>query len=354
MPPSNNQRAMMRKVLSTFLTTGKPTSREDLLREYPELDDLNDIVWRNNIFKVSYATDSEQYLPSVWVFHFAGDGQAEDYARESVQTLVKVLRAQFFSKRNELSREVLANEARQFEPTADLKSIELGIYLGSEMNLFQALRGGTPQDPQIEPIKISEQILKATEPDKFWDEFTSTYKWHDNRAREFAETYFPSLPEPEIEELAPKEKPWTRGDKITLIGSVAAIASVAVALLVVPEFRRFVGLDKSLQAAPTMTLSSTSSTPQPAPQTNATHDAVTAEVSRASGSGPQRRVDWHDKASWRGYLKVGMTEDQVRDLFGSPDHVSESNGMDQWQYEDRVGEGTIWFADGKLWSWDEP
>jgi len=352
MPPSDNQRAMMRRVLSTFLTTGKPTSREDLLREYPELDDLNDIVWRSNIFRVSHVASTEQYLPSVWVFHLAGDERAEDYARKSVQTLVKVLRAQFFSKRNELSRESLLKEAQGFEPAADAKSIELGIYLGSEMNLFQALRGGTPQEPKIEPIKISEQILKATQPDNFWNAFTSTYKWYDNRAQEVAETYLPSSPEPEVEEPAPKDKRWTRGDKIALIGSIAAVAGVIVALLVVPEFRRLVGLDKPSQTAPAATLNARSSTPQPAPETNTTHDIVTAEVSRATG--PQRRVDWHDKASWRAHLKVGMTEDQVRDLFGSPDHVSENNGMDQWQYEDGAGEGTIWFADGKLWSWDEP
>jgi len=177
MPPNDNQRAMMRRVLSNFLNSGKPTPREDLLCEFPYLDDLNDLVWRNNLLKISYVAGAEQFLPSVWVFHFAGDEQAEDFARKSVQTLVKVLRAQFFKKRNDLSRETLLKEAQTFEPTADAKWIELAINLGCEMNLFQGWKGGNSQQPLIEPVKISEQIVGIKDPDKYWDEFISNYKW---------------------------------------------------------------------------------------------------------------------------------------------------------------------------------
>ena len=178
MPPSANQCAMMRRVLSNFRATGKPTSRDDLLREFADPDGLNEIIWRSNIFKVLSVAGGDEYLPSMWVFHLAGDKEAEDFARKSIQTLVKVLRDQFFSKRNELSREALLKEAKEFEPAAEASWIDLAIYLGCEMNLFQGWRGGNAQQPQIEPTRISEQILRIKNPDRYWDEFTSNYKWH--------------------------------------------------------------------------------------------------------------------------------------------------------------------------------
>jgi hypothetical protein len=391
MPPSDKQCAMMRRVLSTFLATGKPTSREDLLREYPELDDLNDVVWRNNIFKVSYEAGIEQYLPSVWVFHFAGDEQAEGYARKSVQTLVKVLRAQFFSRRNELSRETLLKEAKGFEPAAEAKWIDLGIYLGTEMNLFQGWRGGIPQQPQIEPTKISEQIVKTTEPDTFWDQFTSTYKWHDNRAQQAEEIGFPGRAgEALADELlgierasdpssAPAnfdqiERGWPRADKLSfiqvVIGVVALIVAIIAVIVVLPRVQRWLDAPVGQRIA-----NSSSPTTPPGvdmspktPETNAAHDGLAAEVSPSSQksvSAPKRkkvaadsrgRVDWHDKKNWRQNLKVGMTEDQVRALFGDPDHVSADGDMVLWYYGEilsRAG-GNITFNYGVLFGWDEP
>jgi hypothetical protein len=203
MPPTDIQRQMMRRVLSTFLASGAPTSRDELLREFQSLQDLNDLVW-HSIFK-TYTAGGEQYRPSVWVFRYSGDIQAENLARKSVQTLAKVLRQEFLSGKIDLSKEALLSGAKVFDPASDEKSIELGIYLCTEMNLFQGWSGGSQQQPQIVPMRISEQIVDVRDPDNYWDYRISTfYKWHADNPPETLAPYFP------VEEAAESESRWAR------------------------------------------------------------------------------------------------------------------------------------------------
>jgi hypothetical protein len=61
-------------------------------------------------------------------------------------------------------------------------------------------------------------------------------------------------------------------------------------------------------------------------------------------------VDWHDKHNWRGNLRVGMAKTEVYQLFGDPDQIQVSGNLEVWHY----GYGEVTFADGTLFSWDEP
>jgi hypothetical protein len=61
-------------------------------------------------------------------------------------------------------------------------------------------------------------------------------------------------------------------------------------------------------------------------------------------------VDWHDKHTWRKYLRVGMTREEVRRLFGEAEKIRVSENLETWDY----GSGEIEFFDGALYSWSEP
>jgi len=170
MPPTDVQRRMLLRVVRTFLDKfGQSTSRQDLLIEFQSSNDLNDLSYRQ-ILK-SYAPTADEYLPTALAFHYCGDSEREDQARKAVQILAKVLRKQFLSRQIKLSREGLEEDAREMNPSCHQRTIELGIYLGPEFNLFQSYVGGNEAQPIIAPTRISEQIVDVNSPDTLWDDF---------------------------------------------------------------------------------------------------------------------------------------------------------------------------------------
>lgn len=60
--------------------------------------------------------------------------------------------------------------------------------------------------------------------------------------------------------------------------------------------------------------------------------------------------NWQIKGRWRELIKVGMTKNQVRQVFGNPEHVSVMSDLEDWDY----GSGTITFIGGEVYSWYEP
>ena len=370
MPPTDVQRQIMRRVVRTFLDSGKPTSRDDLLREFQNLNDLNNLVWQN-LFK-SYSPGSDPYFPTAWAFHYCGDTDAENTARKAVQTLAVVLRLQYLSALVDLSRKGLLEGAQHVDATITPKDIELGIYLAAQMNLFQSYLGDSPQLPQIEPKRISEYIVEVKTPFTFWDDFMArSNPWPEVLQVPRATLRFPDRlrtfeneddPSEDIDDalhvLGKPVQALTRDQKIgigalwvTGVGVLVTVIGIYVSVTT-PELRRFFGLDKE----PAAVASAPSSTPPTSTtETGVTHDQITAEVAHVVTPEPvtAKRVTWKSKANWRLYLKVGMTEDQVRDLFGNPDHVTTDETIDTWYYGD-IGGGTIGFEKGELYTWDEP
>ena len=55
------------------------------------------------------------------------------------------------------------------------------------------------------------------------------------------------------------------------------------------------------------------------------------------------------KEAWR-QLKQGLTESDVRRLFGEPERVN-NMGVRVWWY---YGTGSLWFDNGRLAGWTEP
>jgi len=366
-PPTDVQRRMLRRVVRTFLESGKSTTRQDLLVEFQSLNDLNDLTYRN-VLK-TYVLGGQDYLPSALAFHYCGDAKAEDQARKAVQLLATVLRKQFLSRRIKLSREGLEEDGREVDPSCDLRMIELGIYLGTDFCLFQQYAGGNQAQPIITPAIISEQIVEIKTPNALWDDRMAIWKqWpvHDSFGEVITPTTPLLIPSDELAPTSPAtDRKWSRGDKIGAATLAVAIIAIIVGFTV-PEVRLWLHLDEPPAAAVPSPSSIPINTPG-ADEINTTHDTVTAEVVRKPStsvksphpttSSPKEHhmpvvdhLDSHDKQNWRKYLKVGMSKEDVRKLFGDPDHVQVTEQLEKWDY----GTGSITFANGNLWQWLEP
>ncbi len=83
----------------------------------------------------------------------------------------------------------------------------------------------------------------------------------------------------------------------------------------------------------------TASPPQMS-ENHGTSDSVTAVVKR----------DWHNKNNWRQYLRLGMTKNEVRQLFGEPESVRVYSEIETWNY----GSGEVQFYNELLDAWNEP
>jgi len=90
------------------------------------------------------------------------------------------------------------------------------------------------------------------------------------------------------------------------------------------------------------------SAPQPAEQRS--DDARAATSTKPSPQPKSRRVDWHEKQNWRKYLRVGMSEATVRELFGEAEQIKVYETIETWRY----GSGEVEFYNGTLHSWSEP
>lgn len=240
MPPTDIQRRILVRVVRRFLEKfGESTTRQDLLIEFQSVNDLDDLLYRHLL--KAYVPGGEDYLPTALAFHYCGDAQVEDRARKAAQLLAKVLRGQFLSRKVKLSREGLEEDGRAIDPSCDLETIELGIYLGAQLNLFQSFSGGNQQQPIITPIRISEQIVELTEPDGFWDDWMAKWRpWPSQDAS--GGVIDAALPPAEgASHLAANpsvpERRWSRADKLTALGILVAIAA-AVISFTVPEVRR--------------------------------------------------------------------------------------------------------------------
>src|ERR1700733_3070274 len=246
MPPTEVQHKILVRVLRTFLGKfGESTPRQELVIEFQNLRDLDDLAYRH-VLK-SYAPTGDDYLPTALAFHYCVDAEIEKQPRKAVQILAKVLRKQFLSRQIRLSREGLEEGARAIGPSCDQKTIELGIYLGPDFNLFQSYAGGNEAKPVITPTQISERIVEITSPDTLWDDFMRDSRpWPSQDS--FGGVVSATVPlTSQIDNLLPKpratDRSWSRADKIAAAALIVAIITVVVGVTV-PEVRVWFHLDK--------------------------------------------------------------------------------------------------------------
>jgi len=143
---------------------------------------------------------------------------------------------------------------------------------------------------------------------------------------------------------------------------LAAIITTTVAFVVIGVIG-FEGLKHWNTNLPPKQQETEKKTTETPPTTDAKHseqksnsvggNSPTAKSKNTPVSGP---ADWHDKHNWRAYLRVGMTRNEVRRLFGEPEKMNVISDEENWYY----GSGSISFTvdhespDGRLDSWFEP
>jgi hypothetical protein len=71
------------------------------------------------------------------------------------------------------------------------------------------------------------------------------------------------------------------------------------------------------------------------------------EPSKSSSTTPATRAEpdgrpkaWQDKQAWRRLLRLGMTKQEVREVFGEPDSIYMYSLNEVWNY----GRGDVWFS----------
>jgi hypothetical protein len=281
MPPTDVQRRMLSRVVRTFLDKfGQSTPRQDLLIEFQSLHDLDDLGYRHVLR--TYVRTGDEYLPTALAFHYCGDAQRENQARRAVQILAKVLRKQFLSRQIKLSREGLEEDARAIDPSCDQKTIELGIYLGPEFNLFQSYAGGNEAQPVITPTRISERIVEIKSPDTLWDDFTRQWKpWPNQDSFGGVISAMVAATDANPEQPPPIDRKWSRDQKIGLAGVIITAVGVVVAVMF-PEVRVWLHLQKPERiAAPTAV-----SSPAPNVPFSGANAQSSVPTKEASGDAP--------------------------------------------------------------------
>ena len=79
-------------------------------------------------------------------------------------------------------------------------------------------------------------------------------------------------------------------------------------------------------------------------------------ISGTKAATDERPKVWQDKQAWRRLLRLGMTKQEVRQVFGEPDDIHMYSSSEAWTY----GGGHVWFrgegnpATRVVDAWDEP
>jgi predicted nucleotide-binding protein len=175
------ERDITNTVVKRFLRDSKPSPRNTLAREY-RFSQFHRLTGWNILTNtvLGAATVDEVYLPRAAAFHYCGDPEALQLARESVALVVHALQNLYDSQpdKKEFTFEDLTAEAGKIDaPRPEPETVKLGLYLVRELGLLSSC----PGDPtQLGPFQIAERIVEISDFAKVWDDFvkglTVTYE----------------------------------------------------------------------------------------------------------------------------------------------------------------------------------
>lgn len=172
MPLTEIERAMVLDVAAHFLNLWEPTPRKKLINDYEDPDAIDRLLRWNLLRSLNNVT----YLPMALSFHYCGEPETEALAKRSIETMARVFKKLYREDNPDLSLDNLEREVRYIYDQPDAKMIlRLGLYLAQEFYLLQSWSGGTPQEPDIKPMVISESIVKLKKFDDLWDDFVSQH-----------------------------------------------------------------------------------------------------------------------------------------------------------------------------------
>jgi len=166
---SEIKRKIINRVVDRFVNLRQSSERIDLVREFEDPDAI-DQLHQSQLLKT---INNNNYLPTTLSFHYCGNEEIEAYAKRGMEVLAEMFRRMYLQGKIDLTPEGLISEAAKIDQHADERMIRLGLYVAPDFGLLAGYGGGNPQQPDITPTGISEQVVKLKNIDTLWDTFMS-------------------------------------------------------------------------------------------------------------------------------------------------------------------------------------
>ncbi|HWY55427.1 MAG TPA: protein kinase [Terriglobales bacterium] len=167
MPVSEIERQIIQAVIHRFLVDKEPTQRVWVAREFRNVD----AIQRLTNIGVLKTNNGDDFFPTALAFHYSGDPQYEQSAKESVKIVASVLQDLFLTEPGQTDFTLANIEARaaKMHQNGEPQTIRLGLYLSGEFG-WLAGWGGDINKYQITNLRISEHVVTLKDFEKLWDE----------------------------------------------------------------------------------------------------------------------------------------------------------------------------------------
>ena len=147
---------ILNRVVHQFLDFKKTTQRRELLREFESPGAIDKLA----SIGMLQATAATNYLPSGIAFYYCNDPEVQALTRRGVRAVAYVLKNLIKEVSPNLERSNIERLAREFDKDADEKVIRAGLYVASELGLFQSSRGKNDEEVDVIPLRINEYIYE--------------------------------------------------------------------------------------------------------------------------------------------------------------------------------------------------
>jgi serine/threonine protein kinase len=171
MPLSDTDREITKAVVDRFLNLGEATPRALLVRQYRNLQALENL-YRWSILKRTGTGDAD-YLPLALAFHYSKDPDTILRARTSVEIVLRILQNIFeveMEKKDFTPVDVEAQAAKMYDRPPAESLIKLGLYLVQEFGVFAAW-SANPDQTGVQSFRIAENIIELANFEKAWDNY---------------------------------------------------------------------------------------------------------------------------------------------------------------------------------------
>jgi hypothetical protein len=164
------QRGALRDLVRGFLGSGEPTPRIHLVKQLrdPDLvDNLVPVILRNPV--------GDKLFPTAIAFECCGDPELLQTARQSVETVIYVLKKLFDTHLEKMDFTIneVEEEARAMFSALEPLTVKLGLYLVQDFAGIHAGMGG--MWPNIVSVRIHEKLGLLENVPTVWDEHVAKY-----------------------------------------------------------------------------------------------------------------------------------------------------------------------------------
>jgi diguanylate cyclase (GGDEF)-like protein len=177
MPLTKVEKDICQFVVHRLLNEGEVTRRQALLKQFRGslADALRKLLDRSVLRGVEQVSGNETYLPRAIAFHYCLQPDAEELARNSTETVLRVLQVMYeqeLDKEPQLQRQFSPSdveaEAHNLELKLDSQMTRIGLYISDELGIFPSLQ----RDSNLVFLKsfhIGEHIYEVLKNSNPWD-----------------------------------------------------------------------------------------------------------------------------------------------------------------------------------------